>query len=75
VTRHSAGIERRQVDRLCGAVSDQLRHRLAGRGRIEDAPDAVAGGDIGAGNAGHRPDQRQPVPSDRAIARLPREGI
>ena len=34
MTRHSAGIERRQVDRLRGAVNDQLRHRLAGRRRV-----------------------------------------
>ena len=38
MTRHSSGIERRQVNRLRGAVNDQLRHRLAGRRRIELSP-------------------------------------
>ena len=42
------GIERRQIDAARDAVDDQLRHRLAGRRRIEDAPDVVAGRDVSA---------------------------
>src|SRR5713101_3105918 len=45
--RQTPGRERREVDVPCGTVKDQLAHRLAGRGRVEHAPDAVAGRHVG----------------------------
>jgi len=64
--------ERRQIDVARRAVEDQLGHRLAGGGRVEHAPDVVAGRDVGAGDAGHRPQQRQAILCDRPEAGLPR---
>src|SRR6516165_10658354 len=40
-------VEGRQIDRARGSVRDQLGHRLAGSRCVEDAPDAMAGGNIG----------------------------
>src|SRR5437879_13557808 len=42
------GIEWRQVGGNSFPVRNQLGERLAGRRRVEDAPDVVAGGHIGA---------------------------
>ncbi len=58
-----------------GAVDDQLRHCLAGRPRVENAPDAVTAGDIGAGGFEHGARSAEPVAGDRAVARLPRENL
>jgi hypothetical protein len=44
-SRQAARIERVQARRMSGSVDDQLRRCLAGRRRIENAPDAVPGGD------------------------------
>ena len=41
-------------------VDDQLGHGLAGRGRVEDSPDAVAGGDVSARDAGTAPISGRP---------------
>ena len=46
--RNPTRVEGRQIDRARGSVRDQLGHRLAGSRCVEDAPDAMAGGDIGA---------------------------
>ena len=56
-------------------VGDQLGHRLAGRRRVQNAPDAVPGRDIGVHEARHPADQRQPVASDRAEAGLCRKHL
>src|SRR5215472_14669276 len=69
---HPARIEGLQVNRMCGTIDDQLRHRLAGCRRVQDTPDAVTGGDIGIGNSGHGTDERQSIAGDRTVARLPR---
>ena len=50
--------------------NDQLRHRLAAGRRIQDAPDAVPGGDEGVGDAEHWPEQGQAVLCDRPEAGL-----
>src|SRR5712691_2265230 len=71
--RKSAGVEGRQIDRARRAVDYQLGHRLAGRRRIENAPDAVPGGYVSTVDTGYPADQRQAVPCDRAIASLPRK--
>src|SRR5215472_17514261 len=68
-------IEARQIDRAGAPVDDELRHRLAGRRRVEDAPDAVAGGDIDVPEARHRTDQRQAVLSNRTITGLPGDDV
>src|SRR5207249_5204905 len=70
--RQPAGIERRQVHRVRGAVDDQLRYRLARRGCVENAPDAMPGGNKGAGYSWDGSDQRKPVRGHRTKARLPR---
>ena len=46
--RQASGREWPEVDATCHTVEDQFTHRLAGRGRVEHAPDTVAGGHIGA---------------------------
>ncbi len=56
-----------------GAVDDQLGDRLSRGRRVEDAPDAVAGRDIAAGDAGNSADQRQAVARHRPEAGLPRD--
>jgi hypothetical protein len=53
-------------------VQDQFAHRLAGRGRVEHAPDTVAGRNEGAVNARHGADEGKAVFRDRPEARLPR---
>ena len=58
--RKSRRLESREVDRVGGAVDDQLGHRLAGRRRVEDPPDAVAGGDVGALDPGTGPISGRP---------------
>ena len=68
-------IERRKIDSLRRAVDDQLRHRLAGRRRVQNAPDAVARRDVGAGDTRHFSDQRKAILRDRPIAGLARENF
>ena len=43
---------------MSGAVNDQLRYRLASRWCVEDAPDAVTGGDLGGGDIRYGANQR-----------------
>src|ERR1700730_3618380 len=43
----SAATETLQIHGSRSAVDDQLGHRLAGRRRVEDTPDAVAGREVG----------------------------
>ena len=66
-------IERRQIEAACCAFSDQLRQCFAGRGRIEDAPDIVAGANKRALKLRQLSDQRQAVLRHRAEAGLPRD--
>ena len=66
-------IERRKIDSFRRAVDDQLRHRLAGRRRVQNAPHAVARRNVGAGNARHFSDQWQAILRDRPIAGLARQ--
>ena len=70
--RQALGREWREVDATCRTVEDQLAHGLAGRGRVEHAPDAVAGRHVGTLNTRHGADERQAVLSDRPETRLPR---
>ena len=51
--RQALGREWREVDATCRTVEDQLAHGLAGRGRVEHAPDTVAGRHAGAVNTRH----------------------
>ena len=57
----AGGVERCQVGRFRDALSDQFCHRLSRGGRVEDAPDAVPGRDIGTLGPGHPSDQREPI--------------
>ena len=66
----SPGREVPQVNLPCCTIEDQLGHRLAGRRRIQHAPHTVAGGDIGAVDAGYAADQRQAIVRDRPEAGL-----
>ena len=63
-----------EVDLIGGAIEDQFGHGLAGRRRVQHAPDAVSGGDIGfrARRPGTASDQRQAIVGDRSKAGLPR---
>ena len=54
------------------AIEDQFAHRLSGRGRVEHAPDAVAGRHVGTLHTRHAADQRQAILGDRPKARLSR---
>ena len=71
----SAGTETLQIHGSRSAVDDQLGHRLAGRRRVEDTPDAVAGREVGPLDTRYPADHRQAVASDRTIARLLREDL
>ena len=53
-------------------VQDQFAHRLAGRGRVEHAPDTVSGRNEDTVNARHGADEGKAVFGDRPEARLPR---
>src|SRR5207247_9082331 len=66
------GREWREVDALCSTIEDQFAHRLAGCGRVEHAPDTVAGRHVGILNTRHGTDERKAVFGDRPEARLPR---
>jgi hypothetical protein len=55
----------------CRTIEDQFAHRLAGCGRVEHAPDTVAGCHLGTVNTRHGTDQRKAVFGDRPEARLP----
>src|SRR5437764_5710847 len=70
--RKPCWVERGEVGRGGSAVDNQLGHCLAGRRRVENAPDTVASGDIGPFDAGYLADQRQSVRGDRTIAGLSR---
>jgi hypothetical protein len=52
-------------------VQDQFAHRLAGRGRVEHAPDTVSGRNEDTVNARHGADEGKAVFGDRPEARLP----
>src|SRR5690242_2612011 len=73
--REPGRIERLQVDRMRGAIDDQLGHCLGGRRGVENAPNAMAGRDIGAGDPCDAADERQTIAGDRAVARLPCEDL
>src|SRR3954447_23277476 len=68
-------VEARQVDRVRVTVDDQLGHDLAGRGRIQNAPDIVAGRDVSPFQPRHWADQRQAVLRDGTIASLLGENL
>ena len=68
-----AGVERGEVHVGGRSTGDQLGHRFAGRGCIEDAPDAVPGGDVGARDVGDGPDQRRAICGDRPEAGAARD--
>src|SRR5262245_24640865 len=70
--RQAPGCEWREVDAPRRAIEDQFAHRLAGRGRVEHAPDAVAGRYVDAINTKQGADERQAVFSDWPETRLPR---
>ena len=70
--RQAPGREWRQVDATRRTVEDQFAHRLAGRGRVEHAPDTVAGRHISTLNTWQCADERQAVLSDWPETRLPR---
>jgi hypothetical protein len=53
-------------------VKDQFAHCLAGRGRVEHAPDTVAGRHEGTVNTWHGAYKGKAVFGDRPEARLPR---
>src|SRR6516162_3963142 len=61
-----------QVDATGSTIHDQFAHCLAGRGRIEHAPDTVAGRHVGAVNTRHGADNGKAIFGDRPEARLPR---
>ena len=66
-------VERRQVDVARCSVEDQLGHRLAGRRRVQHAPDAVTRRHEGAVHTRHPTDQRQAILGARSEARLARQ--
>src|SRR5215470_13869254 len=70
--RQAPGREGREVDLPRRTVEDQLAHGLAGRGRVEHAPDTVAGRYVGAVDTWHGADEGKAVLGDRPEARLPR---
>src|SRR5262249_21731781 len=70
--RQAPGREGREVDLPRRTVHDQFAHRLAGRGRVEHAPDIVAGRHVGTVNTRHGTDKGKAVFGDRPEARLPR---
>ena len=70
--RQASGREWSQVDAPRPSVEDQFAHRLAGRGRVEHAPDTVAGRHVGAVNTRHGADKGKAIFGDRPEARLPR---
>jgi hypothetical protein len=69
--RQPAGRERREVYVPRRTVKDQFAHCLAGRGRVEHAPDTVAGRHEGTVNTRHGADDGKAVLRDRPEARLP----
>src|SRR5215475_13928204 len=75
--RQAPGREWREVEAPRRAVEDQFAHRLAGRGRVEHAPDTVAGRHVDAVNTRQSANERQAVRSDwpeTRLARLDRRG-
>src|SRR5262249_49124993 len=70
--RQARGREWREVDAPRRTVEDQFAHRLAGRGRVEHAPDTVAGRYVDAVNTRQSANERQAVRSDWPETRLPR---
>jgi hypothetical protein len=52
------------------SIDNQLGHRQAAGRSIQDAPAAMACGDVGSGDVGHLAEERQAILGDRAIARL-----
>jgi hypothetical protein len=63
--------EWREVDVPRCTVKDQFAHRLAGRGRVEHAPDTGPSRHVGTVNTQHGADEGKAVLSDRPEARLP----
>ena len=57
--RQAVGIEWSQVNRMRRPVDNQFRYRLASSRRVENAPDAVPGRNVGSG------DRRPPRWSER----------
>ena len=66
-----ARIERRQIGAARGTLGDQLRQSFAGRRCVENAPDTVARGHVGA--LARLADQRQPVLGERTETGLARD--
>ena len=63
-------VKRRQIDAVGLPIDDQLRHGEAAGWGIQNAPAAMAGGDIGTGDIGYLAQERQAILCHRAIARL-----
>src|SRR4029077_7209830 len=61
------------IDAPRPAISDELGHNFPGRRGVEDAPDAMAGCDVGAADLRHLADQRQAVLGEGTEARLRRD--
>src|SRR5262245_30773063 len=70
--RQAPGREWREVDVPRRTVHNQFAHRLAGRGRVEHAPNTVACRHVGMVNTWHGADKGKAIFGDRPEARLPR---
>jgi len=62
--------KRCEIDTVSVSINNQLGHgEAAGRG-IQDAPAAMACGNVGSSDVGHLAQERQAILGHRAIARL-----
>ena len=59
-----------EIDTVRVAIDNQLRHGEAAGRRIQDAPAAMACGDVGSSDLGHLAQERQAILGHRAITRL-----
>ena len=59
-----------EIDTVGVSISNQLGHGKAAGRSIQDAPAAMARGDVGSDDPGHLAQEREAILGDRAIARL-----
>jgi hypothetical protein len=59
-----------EIDTMCVSINNKLRHSQAAGGGIQDAPAAMARGDVGSGDIGHLAQEWEAIFGHRAIARL-----